>query len=196
MKMISHMARKLHQEIANYLRISELDLSNVASALSKQESGKTNADGKLQIWLLHSDDGLPLCSEALVTKAIRKIKNPEIILLSESAFRGALEVERDTYSANAIILAHTVGLVQSMFDERVSKANKAAVGGNAKRAAGFETEKVVIAIWEAEIDSKMSADKAAEEIIGRVQLSHRKIADIIRRAKKMRDAMQNAQDTK
>ncbi|MDD2743004.1 MAG: hypothetical protein PHV02_12065, partial [Rhodocyclaceae bacterium] len=40
----------------------------------------------------------------------------------------------------------------------------------------------------------MSADTAAGEILGRVDLSHRKIADTIREYRKMRDAKQNAHD--
>lgn len=68
--------------------------------------------------------------------------------------------------------------------------------GGKGRAETYKRKKTAVIDIYTKMDSahSMSADTAAGEILGRVDLSHRKIADTIREYRKMHDAKHNVRD--
>lgn len=89
----------------------------------------------------------------------------------------------------------SVGHVSYLCVEYASTEKPSKAGGEA-RAKKYkkETEKATSLFRSMSGLENMSAEEAAGHILGKVNLSHRKIVDAIRLAKKKHDAKHNAHD--
>lgn len=193
-EMLKRGTEKLRNEVSAFVGLTNEELSIAASILSDElyqnEKGK-----KISIWLLPRVTKVTNEAKKYAEKAKKKVKDPEIIVMCESVYRDVIEASKETSKANLLVTAANFGGVKQRFHSCVSKAKAASNGGNARAEQYGMIERIVIGIWENECSMSDSADKAAEEIIGRVKLSHRKIADIIRKHKKdnkLLDAMKKA----
>lgn len=188
--------KKFRNIVATYVGLTEEEFSLAASILSEDLRGE-RVKGKSSIWFLPKIAKATHEAKRLAEKAKKKIKDPEIIVMCESVFLDVMEASSEVSKANLLIAAANFGGAKARFESCLSKAKSAAVGGNARAEQYNDTERVVIDIWKNECSPLDSADKAAEEIIGRVKLSHRRIADIIRLHKKrlkMLNATQEARN--
>lgn len=90
-------------------------------------------------------------------------------------------------------LSFAIGKAEALYEA----SRSAAKGGNAKSLNSEKLKAKAIELHSKLNLSKFSADEAASKLIAAgVSLSHRKIADTIRKAKKLQDASHNAQDAK
>jgi len=93
-------------------------------------------------------------------------------------------------------LVESFGIVQGYLIGFAKKRSAARIAAEA-RAKEFDKKKERVRELFFSMDglSTMSADAAAAEMIGKVDLSHRTIADVIREARKVQSATQTAHNT-
>lgn len=186
--MLREAADKLYADVANYLGLTNEQLASAALALGREleKADKKNRKVALSVWHMGTKTEVASDAIALAARAKKRIKDFKIIVQCVIACQDILEASSQRYRGNLIMCAANFGGAKARFENYISRARSASIGAGVRAEGYDQIERTVVAIWESECDLSMPADKAAEDIIGRVKLSHRKIADIIRKAKKSR----------
>lgn len=183
-KILQAQAEEILQFLSELSAISREQLDGVAAVLIKEIKAEYRKRGIATIWGPLEKVAPTQEAIALAGKLKKLSKDTEPFVKCVIACNELLESAKDQHHGNLLFATMNFGAAKAALDIQMKKAKSASFGGLARAEKYNNVEKAVLSIWRSEIDPKISADKAAEEIIGRVNLSHRKISQIIRNAKR------------